>query len=136
MDTRSAGVYTYLLVVLFLLGSTTSLELLDLGSDVGLALGVSKLVGSILETLGFPVGSLLCGLESGIFTNGCVSVGVDLLNIVGANAICEVGGELLLESGGALRYVMSTSDKLRTARRLPPRDSPCTQRHVHRRCTS
>lgn len=110
MHTRSV-VYTYLFVVVLLSSSTTGLELLDLDGDVGLALGVGELLGGVLKSLSFPVGGLFCGLECGVFTNGGVGVGVDFLNIIGTNTICEVGGELLLESVDALRYVKEYSSE-------------------------
>ena len=52
----------------------------------------------VLLALRFPVLALLGGLEDWIFTDGGVSVGIDLLNIFGANAVREIGRELLLEA--------------------------------------
>lgn len=95
---KSIRGHVNLLVLLVLLYSAASLELLNLGCDVGLALGVSKFLGLVLKRLRLPVGSLLCGLERRIFTDGGMSTGVDLLNIVRANTISKIGGELLLEA--------------------------------------
>jgi hypothetical protein len=96
------GHVNLLLVLLVLLCSAASLELLDLGGDVGLALGVSKFLGLVLERFRLPVGSLLGGLERRIFTDGSMGIGVDLLNIVRANTISKIGGELFLEAGALL----------------------------------
>ena len=45
-----------LIVILFVrVRRTTSLELLDLGGDVGLALGMGEFLSLVFEGLGFPV---------------------------------------------------------------------------------
>ena len=88
-----------LLVLLrLLLGATVGLEGLDLGLDAGLALGERKAVDLVLEGLRLPVLGLLGGLEGRVLTNGSVGVGVDLLDVLGANAVGKVGRELLLEA--------------------------------------
>lgn len=67
--------------------------------DVLLALLVGELLGPVLERLGLPVlVALVGGLEGRVFTNRSIGVGVDLLNIFGANAVGEVARELLLEA--------------------------------------
>ena len=55
-------------------------------------------MGLVLERLGFPVLLLVGRLEGRVLTNGSVGIGVDLLDIIGTNAIREISGELLLEA--------------------------------------
>ena len=88
-----------LVVLLCLLCSTgTRLEGLDLGLDTSLALCQSETLGLVLEALCLPVLGLLCGLEDRVFPDRGVRVGVDLLDVLRANLIGEVGCELLLEA--------------------------------------
>lgn len=88
-----------LLFLLFLLSSlNASLESSNLLLDLGPALLESQSVCLILQTLGLPVLCLLSGLEGGVFPDSSVRIGVNLLNILGTNAIRKVCRELLLES--------------------------------------
>lgn len=80
-----------------LLVEATSLELLDLLGDASLALFESELLDLVLQTLRPPVLGLFGGLEFGILTDGSMSIRIDLLDIIRANAIGKVSRELLLE---------------------------------------
>lgn len=81
-----------------LLDATVGLEGLDLRLDTSLTLGESATVNLVLESLFLPVLGLLSGLESWVFTDGSVGVGVNLFDIFGANAVRKVGRKLLLEA--------------------------------------
>lgn len=59
---------------------------------------MGKLGGPVLRALGLPVLRLVGGLEDGVLTDGGMSVLVDLLDVLRANTVSEVGGELLLEA--------------------------------------
>lgn len=90
-----------LLIVLVILRHCTSasLELFDLDSNVGLALGMRKSRCGKLERLCLPVLGFLCGLECGIFPDSGVCIGEDLLEVLRTNAIRKVSRELLFKSG-------------------------------------
>ena len=74
------------------------LEGLDLLLDLGLALLEGKAGSPVLLGLCCPVLRLLGGLEGRVLTDRGVSVRVDLLEVLGANTVLEVGRELLLEA--------------------------------------
>lgn len=48
--------------------------------------------------LGRPVLRFVCWLERGVFPDGGIGVGIDLLDVGRSDVICEVGRKLLLES--------------------------------------
>lgn len=74
------------------------LEGLDLLLDASPALLQRKLGSAVLFALGGPVLRLLGGLEGGVLADRGVSIGEDLLNVLGADAVSEVSRELLLEA--------------------------------------
>lgn len=62
-------------------------------------LSVAELSGPVLGRLGLPLCGILLGrLERRVLSDRGVGVGVDFLNVVGSDAVFEVGRELLLES--------------------------------------
>lgn len=73
---------------------------LDLGIDLLLSLVVGESGNGVLLGDSLPVLRLLGGLEGGVLSDGGVSIGVDLLDVLGSDTVGEVGGELLLESEG------------------------------------
>ena len=75
----------------------TSLEGLDLLLDTLPALLERKLGGAELLALRLPVLGLVRGLEGGVLTDCSVGVRVDLLNVLRADTVSEVGRELLLD---------------------------------------
>ena len=77
---------------------SAGLELLDLLGDALLALLVGEAGGLVLEGLRLPVLRLFGGLERRVLTDRGVSVRVDLLDVLGADTVLEVGRELLLEA--------------------------------------
>lgn len=89
---------TLLVVVVVVHSISTSLELLDFGGDVGLALFVGESLVAVPHTDRLPVFRLVSRLEYGVFPDSCVGVGVNLLDILGADAVSEVGRKLLFES--------------------------------------
>lgn len=74
------------------------LEGLDLLGDALLALGVRETVDLVLQALSLPVLLFLRRLECWVLTDGSISILIDLLYILRANAIRKVGRELLLEA--------------------------------------
>ena len=113
------------------------LEGLDLRLDARLALCERALGSHVLFALRCPVGSLLGGLEGRVLTNRGVRVGEDLLDILRANTVREVGRELLLEADDLSQYRhVALRTKSLTARHPPPQGIPCIPRRDHRKCTS
>ena len=106
-DNMLAGEECQLLIILFLLvlillhdASTTSLERFNPRPDFRLALFKTEARRSIFLTFSLPVLCLFCWLESGVLTNSCISTGVDLFDVIRANAIRKVCGKLLLKAIG------------------------------------
>ena len=76
-----------------------SLEGGDLLLDASAALLAGEGLRAELDGLGLPLGGvLLGGLELGVLADGLVSRGVDLLDVLRADLVSEVGRELLLEA--------------------------------------
>ena len=107
------------------------LEGLDLLLDARLALGKGVLASPVLFALRGPVLGLLGGLEGRVFADRGVGVSVDLLNVLGANTVREVGGELLLEAVGMMSEGPFCCEYLLTARHPPPRATPYTRQRGH-----
>ena len=74
------------------------LEGLDLLLDARLALGIGALRSDVLFALRSPVRVLVGGLKGGVLADRGVSVGVDLLDILGADTVRKVSRELFLEA--------------------------------------
>lgn len=84
------------------------LEGLDLRLDASPALLEGELGGHVLLGLRSPVLGLLAGLERGVLANRSICVRVDLLHVLGTDAIGKVGRELLLEAGKEVRSTYFT----------------------------
>lgn len=89
-----------LVLVLLFRPATARLESLDLRGNPLLALRMGEPLAAVLVALRFPVLVLLSRLERRVLSNGCVSIGENLLNVLGADTVRKVRRELLLEAVG------------------------------------
>ena len=81
-----------------------SMERLDLRLDAFLALCVGEPCSLVLECFRFPVLCLVGRLERWVLADCRVCILINFLDVITTNAISEVSRELLLETGGILRY--------------------------------
>lgn len=118
---------------------STCLECCDLRLDTGLTLLVGKTSLLVFERLCLPIFCLFCRLEGGVFPDSGVCVLENLFDIFRPDAISEVCRELLLKSKINNEQLFPNkllNEKKRTARHLPPPNSPYTQQRDHQRYIS